>query len=192
MRLVELNPQKPDTAIIEEAASILEEGGLIIFPTETVYGLAVLVDNQPAVEKLYQLKNRSFDKPLTLHIHDRAAVEEIIDTIPPCAQELMGRYWPGPLTIVMLAGDGGKVGFRMPRNVIAREIIGATAGLIGATSANVSGAVPPLTVSDIPQRLLDDVDLVIDGGRTEYDGASTIVDVSNGTPVIVRQGPITI
>ena len=190
MKLIELNPAEPDRATIEQAASILEEGGLIIFPTETVYGLAALVDNKPAVGKLYQLKNRSLDKPLTLHIANFATVEEVIDEIPQCARRLMEQYWPGPLTIIMKATDGKKVGFRMPSNSIAREIIMATTGLIGASSANLSGVAPPLTVSDIAQPLLDDVDLVIDGGRTEYEGASTIVDVSDGSLVILREGPI--
>ncbi|MFH1425052.1 MAG: L-threonylcarbamoyladenylate synthase [archaeon] len=176
---------------IEKAVEVLKSGGVIVYPTETLYGLGADVFNEAAVKKIYELKGRDFNKPLSI-----AVLKEEVGKyaeVNEKAQELIDKYLPGPLTLVLKkkeivpawVTDTEYVGIRVPDEESVLEII-RQVGPIASTSANLSGGEEPVKVEQIPQSILDGVDLVIDGGTTKENGPSTVVKVENGVEVLRR------
>jgi len=172
---------------IYEAVKILKNGGVIIFPTETVYGIGALASNENAIKKIYEIKGRSFDKPLQILISDISQVDLFASEISDKAKELMKKYWPGPLTLVFKTASGSTVGLRMPDSPIILELIRQT-GPIAASSANISGQPDPTCIGDVKI----EADLLLDGGPCKMGKPSTVVDVSVDPPTILRQGAIEI
>lgn len=175
---------------ISEAALIIRRGGLVIFPTETVYGIAVNLNSKKALSALYRIKKRSKDKPLTYHIASKAMIKKCGGMITSDAKRLIAKFWPGPLTVLLPSREKGKIGFRMPDNRIALSIIRSSGVPVGAPSANVSGRRAPVDVDEIDRYFYGRVDAIIDGGRTAKGRESTIVDCTVNPPVIVREGAI--
>jgi len=188
--LIRINALRPEVAKIKKAASVLKRGGLIAFPTETVYGLAANLLDKKAVEKIYEIKNRPRNKPLTIHIADTAMVKRIAGRIPAEAEILMNRYWPGPLTIILKDKRGRKTGFRMPNNKIAFQLIKKAGVAVVAPSANISGNRPPITAREVLRELGGKIDMVIDGGKTKIGVESTVIDMTGRVPKILREGAI--
>lgn len=189
-----------DNLKIEEAAKILKSGGLVVFPTETVYGIGANGLNAEAVEKIYIAKGRKQDNPLILHIADKEMLEKIVENIMPIEEKLMEEFWPGPFTIILkrktcvpdiVTGGLDTVGVRMPSGEIAQKLIKEVASPIAAPSANISGKPSGTTVEDIFEELKDKVDCIIDGGKTQVGLESTVVRVIDGIPNILRPGKIT-
>lgn len=176
---------------IAQAAMMVAEGKLVAFPTETVYGIACNADDAAAVERLIRLKRRAPDKPFTIHIGRLEDAARHAQRIPPNADRLMRRYWPGPLTIVVPSRDGAGVGLRMPSNALALELLKAASVPVIAPSANRAGQPPATAADEVAATLGDDLDLILDGGPTRLQEPSTVVRVTDGNWEILREGSIT-
>ena len=198
------NPEGPlserDLSMIARCGEIIKKGGLVAFPTETVYGLGGDALNPASAEKIYAAKGRPSDNPLIVHICEIQAIEKIAQDIPEEARILAERFWPGPLTMILRARDivprkttGGldTVAVRMPSDVTAREFIKASGGYIAAPSANISGKPSPTTAGYVLEDMDGRIDAVIDGGAGAIGLESTIVDLAGDRIQVLRPGYIT-
>ncbi|MBI2329130.1 MAG: threonylcarbamoyl-AMP synthase [Chloroflexi bacterium] len=195
-------PDKPPLDMqpqIEKGISILRQGGLVAYPTDTVYGLGVCPGFPQSVERVYKVKQRPQNMPLPLLLTDTSQLTMIAATVPPAAWRLIHRFLPGALTLVLAASSsapstvtagGATVAIRIPAHPIAVALAAALGGTIVGTSANLSGRPSPLTAEEVYRQLGDKIDFVIDGGRCPGGKESTIVDVTGETPVILREGAI--
>jgi L-threonylcarbamoyladenylate synthase len=189
--------QAKEEGALEEAISTVRAGGLIAFPTDTVYGLAALPDDPQAVTRIYSVKGRSASNPLALLLSDSILVNRVA-IIPEAARPLMRRFWPGGLTLVVLktpevseeVSPGTTVGIRIPNLRLARDLIRAAGGILAVTSANRSGAPSPLTVDDVLEQLGDKIELVVDGGRCWGGVPSTVLDCTVWPPTVLRHGAV--
>ena len=188
--LVKISSAKPEMAKLKRAALILRDGGLVVFPTETVYGLGANMRDKKAIERVYCIKNRPKNKPLTIHIADIDMVEKMVGKIPTNAKKLAAKFWPGPLTLILKDKNGKKTGFRMPDNRIAFLLIKEAAVPVVAPSANISGERPPTNAKEVLRSLDGKMDMVLDGGRTKIGVESTVVDLSGRGFKILREGAI--
>ena len=191
---------KIDYTKIKEAAEIIKKGGIVIFPTETVYGIGANGLDEKAVKKLYDIKQRPLNKPISLLVSDINMVNEIAQDITELEYKLMENFFPGPLTIVLKKKDivsdivtAGQdtVGIRMPSGEIARKLIEYAKVPIATPSANISGKSSGTNLDEIMEDFEGKVDYFIDGGDSKLGIASTIVKVVDGIPYILRQGTIT-
>ncbi len=185
---------------LEEASAILHAGGLVAFPTETVYGLGGNALDASASQKIYAAKGRPSDNPLIVHIAEVSQVDEIARDIPEKAEQLMDVFWPGPLTLIFhkkaivpdsTTGGLDTVAIRMPSHPVAYELIYRSGIMIAAPSANTSGRPSPTRAAHVREDLDGKIDMIIDGGDCEYGLESTIVDMTGETPTILRPGYIT-
>lgn len=185
---------------IKEPAEIIKKGGIVIFPTETVYGIGANGLDEKAVKKLYDIKQRPLNKPISLLVSDMNMVNEIAQDITELEYKLMENFFPGPLTIVLKKKDivsdivtAGQdtVGIRMPSGEIARKLIEYAKVPIATPSANISGKPSGTNLDEIMEDFEGKVDYFIDGGDSKLGIASTIVKVVDGIPYILRQGTIT-
>lgn len=187
-RVVKVDPLRIDENVIKGAANILDRGGLVVFPTETVYGIAAnLLDNR-ALARLKELKGRPQDKPFSIHVADKNDVEKYATEILPRAYKVMEKFWPGPLTLVLSAPNEKSVGLRMPKHDVALRLLGRVDFPVVAPSANAPGH-PPATT---PQAALKDlngfVEMVIDAGPATLGVESTVVDARSLPMKILREG----
>jgi len=180
----------PDKNVVKEAAKIIKKGGLVAFPTETVYGLAADYLNGKAMDKLFKVKNRPKDKPFTIHISDYDVIGALSCEISIFEEHLIQKFWPGPLTLILRSENGGTTGFRMPKNRLALDFISACKTPIVAPSANISGNRAPRTANEVLRDLDGKIDMLLDGGKTEVGTESTVVDVSAFPYKILREGAI--
>lgn len=192
--------EKQKMEIVKKAGEILKAGGLVAFPTETVYGLGADALNEKAAEKTYQAKGRPSDNPLIVHISDMEALYKIVEYVPEKAEIVAKHFWPGPLTMVFRKNDkvpygttGGldTVAVRMPDHDLAQRIIGAGGGYISAPSANSSGRPSPTLAQHVAEDLNGKIDMIVDGGAVDIGVESTILDMTSAQPVILRPGMIT-
>lgn len=195
----QLNSEE-NKAIIEKAGDILKNGGLVAFPTETVYGLGADALNEMAAHKIYEAKGRPSDNPLIVHITNMKDLEKVAEVIPEAAYTVAEKYWPGPLTMIFDKTDlvpygttGGleTVAVRMPNEPVARAVIDAGGGFIAAPSANTSGRPSPTTAQHVEEDLTGRIDMIIDGGAVPIGVESTILDMTVTPPMILRPGAIT-
>lgn len=186
--------------IIKYAGDILKGGGLVAFPTETVYGLGADALNETAAQKIYAAKGRPSDNPLIVHITNMDALEEVAYIIPEEARVIAQKYWPGPLTMIFEKTDivpygttGGlnTVAVRMPSDPVARAVIEAGGGFVAAPSANTSGRPSPTAAKHVEEDLNGQIDMIIDGGPVDIGVESTILDMTVTPPMILRPGAIT-
>ena len=201
-------PVSPSKSEIERAAAILRAGGLVAFPTETVYGLGADASNPAAVAKIFAAKGRPQNHPLIVHLAGIELLPLWAEEIPPAAHKLAAAFWPGPLTLVLkraagvpdcVSGGQDTVGLRIPGHPVALELLKAFSGTqdarrysgVAAPSANKFGRVSPTTAAHVRAELGDAVDWVLDGGECEVGIESTIVDLSRGRAVLLRPGQIT-
>lgn len=195
--LVRMTEEALDRQTLQRAGQILREGGLVAFPTETVYGLGGDALNPQASKRIYAAKGRPSDNPLIVHIAEREALRAIVRTVPPKAEKLAEACWPGPLTMIFDKNDkvpyettGGldSVAVRYPSNKIAQELIRQAGGYVAAPSANTSGRPSPTRADHVWEDLNHKIDMIIDGGPVEIGLESTIVDFTEDPPVILRPG----
>lgn len=197
MRTEILLSSSPDA--ISRALEILHAGGLVAFPTDTVYGVGALAFDGQAVESIYAAKDRPIEKAIPVLIGDIQDVEKVGVNIPEPARRLAARFWPGPLTILVPKRaelpDGvsatSTVGLRVPDHAVARALLHA-AGPMAVTSANISGAQSPVTAQEVYEQLGGRIALIIDGGKTPGGIPSTLVDCSGEEVKILREGPISL
>jgi len=190
VKIVQLSGETSDPVALAEAAAIIRRGGLVAFPTETVYGLAADATNPQAIERLNQVKGRPPEKPYSLHLYSAAQVRDFVTAVPPIAAQLIERFWPGPLTIVLPAKDGKTVGFRLPHHPVAVASLRACGVPIVAPSANRSGSAPPTDAKEVIAALNDSFDCLLDAGPTPMGRESTVVEVIDGRIEIRREGAI--
>jgi tRNA threonylcarbamoyl adenosine modification protein (Sua5/YciO/YrdC/YwlC family) len=188
--VIRINTDKPEKQKIDKAANIIREGGLVVIPTETVYGIAANSLDKKAVERLYAVKKRPKDKPFSLHISSKEEAEIYAVNILPLAYRLMESFWPGPLTLVLKNKDKESVGMRMPDQKVALSIIEEADVPVVCPSANLSDNPPPTTCEEALKDLDGLVDLVVDCGRTALGKESTVVDVTQAPVKIIREGAI--
>ena len=189
-KIVKVNPANPEEALIREAAGVLRSGGLVVIPTETVYGIAADINNRQALERLYEVKQRPKDKLFSVHIDDKNKAEDYARQIPLAAYKLMHKFWPGPLTLILRSATSGSVGVRLPDNLIARKIIALSGVTVGCPSANLTGQPAPVDFSQAIADLRGLVDFAIDSGRTRLQKESSIVDFTVEPFKIVREAAI--
>lgn len=185
-----VDARRPDRKALSKAASVLREGGLVAFPTETVYGLAANCADKRAMARLSSVKNRPKGKPFTVHIASAAMIRKMGCRAPKAAKALIKRYWPGPLTVILPRDGGGNTGFRMPANKVALELIRMSGVPVAAPSANLSGSKPPVTAAEVMKELGGRIDVIIDAGRTDVGVESTVVDMTAEPFRILREGAI--
>ena len=187
--------------MIEEASELIKQGKIVIFPTETVYGIGTNGLNGNAVKRLYEVKQRPLNKPISLLISNMEMVDLIAKDITETEYKIMKNFFPGPLTIILKKKDivpdivtAGQdtVGVRMPRGEVARKLVELAGVPIAAPSANISGEPSGTNLQEIMKHFDGKVDYCIDGGNSELGLASTIVKVIDGEPIILRQGSITL
>lgn len=182
-------------------AKIIRQGGLVVFPTETVYGLGADALNETAVKKIFIAKGRPSDNPLIVHIADKKMLPQLVQSIPRTAELLINKFWPGPLTIILkrktiipdvVVAGGKTVAIRMPFNKIAQELICLSGTPIAAPSANFSGKPSPTLAKHVIEDMNERVDCIIDGGDCKYGLESTVIDLTTRIPLLLRPGAVTL
>ena len=195
--LLKTDPYNPDPGVLAKAAEILLSGGLVAFPTETVYGLGAVVFNEDAVKKIFEVKRRPPDNPLIIHISSMSMLSEVAVKIPEKAYKLMKVCWPGPLTIILprhpsvprvVTGGLDTVAVRMPAHPVALGLVSGVGMPIAAPSANLAGKPSPTTAEHVIRDLYGKIDAIIDAGETIYGIESTIVNILEEPPVLLRPG----
>ncbi|MDG6950104.1 MAG: threonylcarbamoyl-AMP synthase [Nitrososphaerota archaeon] len=200
-RILKVSPKRPSTKAILAAANVIQHGGLVAFPTETVYGLGADALSPKAVRKIFEAKGRPADDPLIVHISDAAQLQELAKDIPKHALKLMKEFWPGPLTLIFEKSDQvpdivtaglNSVAIRMPSHKIANALIARADTPIAAPSANLFGSPSPTTAQHVISDLHDKIDMIIDGGEANIGVESTVLDVRKSPPTLLRPGGLPI
>jgi L-threonylcarbamoyladenylate synthase len=197
MRVVTVNPTHPRDDRLAEAVDAIEAGGVVALPTETFYGLACDAFNVEALKRINRLKGKSADSPNLLLISDAAQVESVADAVPDRFHELAELFWPGPLTLVVVAsarvpvevtGGGGKVAVRVPGLALPRRIARSLGRPITGPSANLHGQAACRTALEVAEAFGEELDMILDGGSTAAGKPSTILDLTGTVPRILREG----
>lgn len=184
---------------LDKCSEFLTNGEIIAFPTETVYGLGCDINNVSAIQKIYDLKYRGRNKPLSAHISDLKFVEDLTETIPDIFFILAEKFLPGPLTLILkkskivsdiVSAGSNTIGIRYPDNQIAIEIINHFGKPLAATSANISGQSPSVDVNEIIQNFYNKIPIIVDGGQTIHQISSTVLDITTDKYYIFREGAI--
>lgn len=200
-RIISVHPKKPDRKKIEKAAAILRKGGIVGFPTETVYGLGAGIFSSSAIKKLFKAKGRPNDNPLIVHIASKKQLKALVTEVPPVAVKLMKKFWPGPLTLILYKSDlvpssitaGLKtVAVRMPAHPVARALIRQANMPVAAPSANRSGKPSPTDAGHVLDDLNHRVDCILDGGASIVGLESTVLDLTSKPYMVLRPGAITV
>ncbi len=187
--------------VIQRAAEIIQRGGIVAFPTETVYGLGADAFNPLAVARIFEVKRRPHFDPLIVHVANPADVKNLVKEIPPDTQKLIGHFWPGPLTVVLLKEEDipdivtaglPTVAIRMPNHPMALSLIRESKCPIAAPSANPFGYLSPTTAEHVQEQLDDQVDLILDGGPCPVGVESTILSFSEEKPRLLRPGGVSL
>ena len=195
--LLNVDPENPDPAKIQTAAEIIQKGGLVAFPTETVYGLGADALNPAAVLALFEAKKRPLDNPPIVHVADPNEVYKLVKVVPKKAEVLMEKFWPGPLTLIFKRSNVvpkvtvaglDTVAIRMPKHRVALELIKQSCRPIAAPSANLAGKPSPTTAQHVYEDLNGRIDAIIDSGATNIGVESTVVDLSVDPPMLLRPG----
>jgi len=187
------------SAQIQQALTVLKNGGILAFPTDTVYGLGALAFDNAAIESIYVAKDRPIEKAIPILIGDLSDIEKVGDNIPSMALRFASRFWPGPLTCIVpkkqtlpqAVSATSTVAVRIPDHPDARAILRA-AGPMAVTSANISGHPSPSSAEEVYKQLNGRIPLILDGGKTPGGVPSTLVDCTRNEPVILREGPISL
>jgi len=197
--ILSVDPTSPDQHTIRKAAALIKNGGLVVFPTSSFYGLGTSAFNAEAVDKVFRVKKRDSKKPILVLIASLAQLDPLVEAIPRLSRRLMEAFWPGSLTLVFhasalipssLTGYTGKVGIRLANHVAALSLVRAVGHPITGTSANVSGQGGCHAVSQLDVHIRDEVDLILDAGTLPGAKESTVVDVTADPPGIIREGAI--
>ncbi len=197
--VINIDPKAPDPADIERAVGFLREGQVIAYPTETIYGLGADVQDKKAVKRIYDLKARDYGLPISILVADLRMLRDVVSDVPDRALLLMRKFWPGALTILFpasqiipkgLVTNTGKVGVRISSHPVASALVEQFGRPMTTTSANLSGFPPSLSVKHVHKYFGEKLPCIIDGGECEPSRGSTVVDMSDETMRIIRDGTI--
>ena len=197
--IIKVNPQKPFKDIVQKAANLIKKGGLVAFPTETVYGLGANALDKKAVRKIFKVRKRPIDNPIIIHIADVKELSKLARNISKEVKILAKKFWPGPLTLILfkkkivpdeITAGADTVAIRMPKNKIALELIRVSKVPIAAPSANLAGKPSPTEARHVFEDLKDKIDLILDGGRTKIGIESTVIDLTVKPPQVLRPGGV--
>ena len=198
--VIEVNPEHPDPAAIARAAARLRGGGLVAFPTETVYGLGVNALNASAVRRLFEAKGRPANDPLIVHISSVQGLDQLVSEVPSVVERLAARFWPGPLTLVLprshavppeVTASLNTIAVRIPAHPVAHALITAVDLPVAAPSANLFSRPSPTRAAHVIEDLRGRIDMVLDAGETTVGVESTVLDVTTDPPTILRPGAVT-
>ncbi len=199
MKVVKVEPESPDEAVLLEAAEAVLRGGVIAFPTDTLYGLTCSLFDVSAVEMVARLKRRDPSLAVISLIPEQRQVYGLAQEVGEVAERLMARFWPGPLSLIFLAapivpprvrGAGGTVALRCPKDTLSQRLLERIGGPVVSSSANLSGQRPAETAEEVVRIFGNQLDLVIDGGPRHGGVSSTLVDVSGPRPRLLRRGAL--
>jgi tRNA threonylcarbamoyl adenosine modification protein (Sua5/YciO/YrdC/YwlC family) len=194
-----VDPENPSAEVINLAATVLRDGGIVVFPTETVYGLGALADSKCGPHEIFEVKVRPVGLPIPLLVETEDALDTWGKDVPEYAHNLAREFWPGAVTLVVKASDrvprdfratDGTIGLRSPDHEVVLELLAASGGPIFATSANTHGNPAPGSFDEVEPRIIAAADMVLDGGETQHQVASTVVLCTGPEPVIVREGAV--
>ena len=198
-RIRKINPENPEPEIIKEAAAIIQQGGVVVFPTRCLYGLAADERNPQAIERVTSIKQRPADNPILVLIDARKRLKDLVTRVPPQAEVLMQNFWPGKLTLVFTARESlasqltagsGKIGVRLPGHPVALALAQQVGRAITGTSANLSGCPGCNCVADMDPQIIEAASLTLDAGTLKGGSGSTVVDVTGSPPQILREGQV--
>ncbi|MDP2183510.1 MAG: L-threonylcarbamoyladenylate synthase [Actinomycetota bacterium] len=198
-KVFHIDPEKPSAEVINLAANVLRDGGIVVFPTETVYGIGASAHSCFGPQEIFDIKVRPLEKPLPWLVENENALDIFGVEVPEFAHNLAKAFWPGALTLVVKASDrvgkdfradDGTVALRSPDHEVVMELIQASGGPIIATSANTSGRPAPGDFTEVEERIIAAADVALDGGETAHRQASTVVDCTSGEPKVIREGAI--
>ncbi len=199
--LLSVSPVAPERHLLERAARVLQAGGLVAFPTETVYGLGADARSPEAVRRIFAAKGRPADNPLIVHVPDIRTAKSLVTHWPETAERLAEAFWPGPLTLLlpkrpeipdMVTAGLPAVGLRVPAHPVARALLEVAGLPVAAPSANPYMGISPTTADHVARGLGDRVDLILDGGPTEVGIESTVLDLTGDTPLVLRPGGVSL
>ena len=194
-----IDPLNPQPEMVKEAALAVSKGGVVCFPTKCLYGLGADALDPAAVEKIFQIKKRPFQKPILVLIKNKNDLRKLAKSVPPVAERLMNRFWPGRVTLVFEAVDSlpiiltagsGKIGVRLPGHPLAHVLVQALKNPMTGTSANISGLPGCASIHDLHPFISDKLDLILDAGVLKGGIGSTVVDVTVFPPEILREGEV--
>ncbi|HNX90473.1 MAG TPA: L-threonylcarbamoyladenylate synthase [Candidatus Omnitrophota bacterium] len=200
-RIVKVDPLNVDRIVLKDAAEIINNRGLVAFPTETVYGLGASALDPKAASRIFEAKKRPLDDPLIVHIADKKDLALLAKDIPAAAEKVIESFWPGPLTVILkktekvpdiVTAGLDTVAVRMPSNPVIRELIKAAGVPIAAPSANLFGKASPTTAQHVIDDLGESVDMVLDGGSTDIGIESTVIEFDGDKAVILRPGGVSV
>ncbi len=192
-----IDPFNPQPELILKAASSIKKGGIVLFPTRCLYGLGADAFNPEAVDRVFKIKQRPYNKPVSVLIKDTDDLHILIKHVPSTAKCIMDNFWPGQITIVFeaksnisrnLTGGTGKIGIRMPEHPVAFSLVNEVDGPITGTSANISGKAGCSVISDLDVQIADKIDMILDAGPLKGGAGSTVIDVTTPFPTILREG----
>lgn len=194
-----IRAEAPEPEVIRKAADIIRSGGMVVFPTRNLYGIGGDAFSRTAVQRVFHIKRRPSDKPVSLLIKSRAVLDLLAAHVPACAEKWMERFWPGHLTLVFqarpevpayLTAGTGKIGLRIPEHPAARALVEALDTPVTGTSANLSGEDGCHRIEDLAPGIRSNVQMILDAGPLPAGPGSTIVDVTTDPPVILREGTL--
>ncbi len=197
--IIKIDPDRPQPDLIQKAADFISKGKLVTFPTFCLYGIAADAFSASAVQSVFEIKKRSPKKPLLVLIKNRDSLLPLVKSIPPAAETIMDRFWPGRITLVFeassevpgfLTAGTGKIGIRMPFHKVAIGLVNALENPIIGTSANISDQGGSAGVTDLPAEIIRRTSLVLDAGRLKGGAGSTVIDITKTPPQILREGEI--
>ncbi len=199
-KVFHIDPEKPSAEVVNLAATVLRDGGIVVFPTETVYGIGASSTSFTGSHEIFDIKVRPLDKPMPWLVeNDDALLDKYGVDVPDYAHNLAKAFWPGALTLVVKASSivgkdfraaDGTIGLRSPDNEVVTELIRASGAALIATSANTSGAPTPTSFDEVEERVIAAADISLDGGETQHKQASTVVDCTGAGYAIIREGAI--
>jgi L-threonylcarbamoyladenylate synthase len=194
-----VDPVCPEPGIISAAADIIRHGGVVVFPTRDLYGLAADAFNPKAVDRIFKIKKRPTSKPLLTLIKNKNELHKLVRKVPPVAEYLMANFWPGNLTIILdaidtlpnnLTSGTGKIGIRLPKHPVAMSLVSALENPITGTSANISGKSGCSNASDLHASIIRKVDCILNAGELEKGIGSTVVEVTEAGVEVLREGSV--
>lgn len=198
-QILKIHPEQPEPELVRQAVSLIQQGGVAAYPTETFYGLGVAVTNDQAIKRLFDVKRRDYGNPVAVIVSDREMLTTIVDEIPEKALVLMEIFWPGPLTILFntnkkisrrLTTNTGRIGIRVSSHPVAAALVKALGEPLTTTSANLSGFPPSLSPRHLKSYFGEKLDLIVDAGELAPSRGSTVVDVTEEKLAVIREGVI--